>query len=70
VDIRVIDKEIVQTPVRKYYPPDTTAAIFWLKNRRPDLWRDRNQTELTGPNGGPVQIEAIAIEMVAPKREA
>lgn len=23
------------------YPPDTTACIFWLKNRRPDLWRDK-----------------------------
>lgn len=35
--------------------PDTTAAIFWLKNRRPDLWRDRQVTEISGPNGGPVQ---------------
>lgn len=24
----------------KQYPPDTTACIFWLKNRRPDEWRD------------------------------
>jgi hypothetical protein len=23
-------------------PPNTTAAIFWLKNRRPDRWRDPN----------------------------
>lgn len=23
------------------YPPDTTACIFWLKNRRPDVWRDK-----------------------------
>ena len=21
--------------------PDTTAQIFWLKNRRPDRWRDK-----------------------------
>jgi hypothetical protein len=21
--------------------PDTTACIFWLRNRRKDLWRDR-----------------------------
>ncbi|MCW5746414.1 MAG: hypothetical protein KIT36_09470 [Alphaproteobacteria bacterium] len=26
--------------VVRQYPPDTTACIFWLKNRRPDLWRD------------------------------
>src|SRR5690625_3530503 len=25
--------EITQTPIRKHYAPDTTAAIFWLKNR-------------------------------------
>jgi hypothetical protein len=47
VDIRVVDKEIVQTSIRKYYPPDTTAAIFWLKNRRPDLWRDKTDVEAT-----------------------
>ena len=22
-------------------PPDTTAAIFWLKNRKPDVWKDK-----------------------------
>ena len=40
-----------QKPVRieiveKDVPPDTTAAIFWLKNRRPDLWRDRQDLNL------------------------
>jgi len=24
----------------EHVPPDTTAAIFWLKNRQPDTWRD------------------------------
>jgi hypothetical protein len=38
-DIRVIENQIVVTPTIKHYPPDTTACIFWLKNRRPDLWR-------------------------------
>lgn len=27
--------------VKKYIPPDTTAQIFWLKNRRPDLWLEK-----------------------------
>ena len=26
-------------------PPDTTAGIFWLKNRKPDQWRDAWQLE-------------------------
>lgn len=30
------------------YPPDTTAAIFWLKNRRPDLWRDKTEQKIEG----------------------
>lgn len=25
----------------KHYPPDTTAGIFWLKNREPELWREK-----------------------------
>lgn len=24
-----------------YVPPNTTAQIFWLKNRKPDRWRDK-----------------------------
>ena len=34
----------------KHIPASETAAIFWLKNRRPDLWRDRR--EITGKDGG------------------
>ena len=54
VDIRVVGGEIVQTPLRKIYPPDTTAAIFWLKNRKPEQWRETKAVELTGKDGGPV----------------
>lgn len=34
-------------PTKKHYPPDTTAAIFWLKNRRKDDWRDKQEVENT-----------------------
>jgi hypothetical protein len=30
--------------VKKEVPPDTTAAIFWLKNRQPLKWRDKQIT--------------------------
>lgn len=26
-----------------HIPADTTAQIFWLKNRRPDKWRDKQE---------------------------
>jgi hypothetical protein len=34
--------------VRKKFPPDVVAAIFWLKNRRPKEWRDKQEIEHTG----------------------
>lgn len=33
--------QIIRAETLKHYPPETIACIFWLKNRRPDLWRDR-----------------------------
>ena len=33
---KVVEKEVV---------PDTTAQIFWLKNRKPEEWRDKRQVE-------------------------
>ena len=30
---------------KRYNPPDTTALIFWLKNRKPDVWMDRKAKE-------------------------
>jgi hypothetical protein len=31
--------------VAKHLPPDPIACIFWLKNRRPDRWRDKIHVE-------------------------
>lgn len=33
---KIVEKEII---------PDTTAQIFWLKNRKPEEWRDKRQVE-------------------------
>lgn len=43
VDIRMYKGKIVTTPLTKHYPPDSTAAIFWLKNRQPEKWRDKQE---------------------------
>lgn len=61
-DIRVIDSQIVTTEITKHYPPDTTAAIFWLKNRQPQTWRDKVTQEITGKDGGAIQIERKSIK--------
>lgn len=37
-------------------PPDVGAIIWWLKNRRPDMWRER-QNLIGGNSGDAVNIE-------------
>lgn len=39
------------TITRKMVVPDTTAQIFWLKNRKPDKWRDRPEPVKQGDTG-------------------
>lgn len=34
-------EEVVQTVEEVHVPADTTAQIFWLKNRKPEAWRDK-----------------------------
>jgi hypothetical protein len=40
--------QVKRKRVTKWVAPDVTACIFWLKNRRPDDWRDVNRHEFTG----------------------
>lgn len=43
---RISEKERIEYAEEEVFiPPDTTAQIFWLKNRRPDKWRDKSRDE-------------------------
>jgi len=46
--LNVIDGQVVETIVQRHYPPDSTALIFWLKNRLPKEWRDKAELEMSG----------------------
>lgn len=39
--------------VLKHVVPDTTAQIFWLKNRKPQQWRDKKDIEHSGEVNNP-----------------
>ena len=54
-DIRAVNGEIVITPTVKHYPPDTTAAIFWLKNRQKERWRDKIDHDHGIQEGNPLE---------------
>ncbi len=38
-------EEIIETEEEIFIPPDTTAQIYWLKNRKPEQWRDKPEQE-------------------------
>ncbi len=42
----------------KFVIPDTTAQIFWLKNRKPKEWRDKVDYEISGN----IEIEVDIID--------
>jgi len=47
VKILQIEGEAKEVPYNRYFPPDTQAAIFWLRNRRRKQWREVIEHEHT-----------------------
>jgi hypothetical protein len=56
VHVALFNGEAVITPLVKHYPPDTTAASLWLRNRQSARWRDRteNANQQLDKNGQPM----------------
>lgn len=55
-------EEILTKRVIKQVSPDTTAAIFWLKNRRPDKWRDKQDIEHSGGVTNQIDLSGLTAE--------
>ncbi len=53
------DMLVVTKVVHKEVQPNTTAQIFWLKNRKRSEWRDRVENAITGADGGAVKVETL-----------
>lgn len=49
----------VYAPFIAKIAPDTTAAIFWLKNRRKDDWRDRHDHTHANPDGTNISFQTV-----------
>lgn len=55
---RVADEDIIEYVDEEIFvPPNPTAQIFWLKNRKPDKWNDK----ITVEHGGSVDVNIEAI---------
>ncbi len=58
---RVSEKEHIEyVDEEVFIPPDTTAQIFWLKNRVPDKWRDKVENVNTNQSDREVNINIIS----------
>lgn len=51
----------------KHVVPDTTACIFWLKNRRRLQWRDSYEMPLTNPEDEDGKKEPVLLKIVHTK---
>ena len=45
-DVRIVGEKVLRYTVRQHIPPSFNAATFWLKNRRPDRWRDQRDLNM------------------------
>jgi hypothetical protein len=50
-EVFVYKGQVVRARVKKYFPPDVSAQIFFLKNRQPQKWRDKQVQTLENPDG-------------------
>lgn len=53
---------VEQIPYTEHYPPDTEAAKFWLKNRKPAEWKDKQEIE----HGGKLTLAEIVEQSLTP----
>lgn len=67
-EIRIIEKgvsrykSVLAEERVKEIAPDVTAQIFWLKNRRPDKWRDKQEIEHSGTMHNQVDMTGLSLE--------
>jgi hypothetical protein len=46
----------------KHLAPDTTAAMFWLRNRQPERWREKTEGDVLVNNN--VTVQALTDEQL------
>lgn len=55
VDIKMYEGIIITTKLKKYYPPDTMAAMYWLNNRQKQFWRTKHEFGITDKEGNDIK---------------
>jgi transposase-like protein len=58
---QVLTKQGEIVSIERTVLPEVIAQIYWLNNRRPDLWRHTNRHELTGADGKPLNLSPAVV---------
>lgn len=48
---KIVEEHIEYAEKQIYIPPQTVAQIFWLKNRKPDQWKDKREQVVSTKDG-------------------
>ena len=40
--------KVIRASYVEHYAPDTNAALAWLSRRQPELWKERQQVDVSG----------------------
>ena len=57
-------EEVVMVDQEVYYPPELGAQVFWLKNRKPDKWREKVENKIETEEDG------VGVMILTPVKEA
>jgi hypothetical protein len=56
--------EVIEKDYVEKFAPETGAAMAWLTNRQPEIWRNRSTTALTNASGGDLLPPILIINPV------
>lgn len=73
VHVTSYEGEVTLTPVMKHYPPDFQSISLWLRNRQPDLWKEKVEVNHSGridTSMAPYNPELLTVEHREALRDA
>jgi hypothetical protein len=66
---RLEEERIEYAEEQVVVPANVTAQIFYLKNRKPDKWKDKPQENMTEAKNNDVQTLADLLQRPVPDRD-
>lgn len=58
-----VTEDLEQTALTMARSGEVRLIEFLLKARRPDMYREHHAVQLAGPDGGPVQIDELGLDL-------